>query len=130
MPDISFARAGYQKSMLATASARSIEANLLAKSVADIKRGYDNRERDHPGYIAALSRNLSLWTQLATDAAHPDNKLPVEMRTAIIRLDAFVRAHTSRLQRRDNAVNAEVLLEINQNLIVGLRRAGSELEAT
>ncbi len=120
MPDISLAGASYRQAMLATASARSIEGAALAKAAADIQRSFDRRDRDHPGYIAALSRNLTLWTHLALDAAHPGNALPVDLRAAVIRLSAFVRAHTLRLQSRDAAVDAGVLLEINRNILAGL----------
>ncbi len=109
--------------MLATASPRSIEGAALAKASADLKAASARISDDHPGYIAALSRNLTLWTRFAADAADSRNGLPVELRAGVIRLAAFVRHHTMRLQRGDPA-EISVLLEINKNIAEGLRGSG------
>lgn len=121
MADISIAGEGYRHAMLATASPRSIESAALAKATADLMTASRRAGADHPGYIAALSKNLTLWTLFAADAGHPLNALPVELRAAIIRLAAFVRKQTLLLQRGDLA-DIESLLEINRNVLAGLQR--------
>jgi flagellar protein FlaF len=119
MADVSLASKGYQSSMLATASPRSIEGAALSRAAADIRAASARIGADHPGYIAALSRNLTLWTRFAADAADARNGLPLELRAGVIRLAAFVRHQTLRLQRGEPA-EIDVLLEINKNIAAGL----------
>lgn len=121
MPAASSAGAGYQKSMLATSSPRAIESEALARSSADLKRCYETRDRDHPAYVAALSRNLALWSLFAADAASAGNQLPKELRAGVVRLAAFVRLETLRLQRSRAETGIAALLEINANVSAGLR---------
>ncbi len=123
MQKASPAQSAYRRATRATASPRAIEAYAIADATRTLKSGITNRERDFPRYIAALSRNLDLWTHLAADIIHLDNKLPNELRTQLVRLAAFVRSHTLRLQRRDVAADPNVLIEINQNIIAGLQAA-------
>ncbi|MFN0024048.1 MAG: flagellar biosynthesis regulator FlaF [Parvularculaceae bacterium] len=123
MQKASPAQGVYRHAMRATASPRAIEAGAIADATRDLKSGIAGRERDFPAYIAALSRNLGLWTHLAADIIHLDNKLPNELRTQLLRLAAFVRSHTLRLQRQDVAADPNVLIEINQNIIAGLQAA-------
>lgn len=122
MADISTAGEGYRNAMLATANPRFIEAAALSKAAARLKAAAERAGGDHPGYIAALSRNLTLWTLLAADAAHPRNSLPAELRAAIIRLAGFVRRQTLQLQRSGGA-DIDVLLEINANIAAGLHQS-------
>ncbi|MDZ7628428.1 MAG: flagellar biosynthesis regulator FlaF [Parvularculaceae bacterium] len=119
MADTSLASQGYRNAMLATASPRSIEGAALSRAAADIKAASARIGADHPGYIAALSRNLTLWTRFAADAADSRNGLPPELRAEVIRLATFVRNQTLRLQRGEPA-EIDVLLEINKNVAAGL----------
>lgn len=121
MPAASSAGAGYQRSMLATSSPRVIESEALARASADIKRCYEKREGDYPAYVAALSRNLALWSLFAADAASSGNQLPKALRAGVIRLAAFVRVETLRLQRSRAEAGIDALLEINANVSAGLR---------
>ncbi len=114
--------------MLATASPRSIEGAALSRAAADIKAASARIIADHPGYIAALSRNLTLWTRFAADAADPRNGLPLELRADVIRLAAFVRHQTLRLQRGEEA-ELDVLLDINKNIAAGLAPLASQESA-
>jgi len=122
MPDVSDAIAGYRQAMRATACPRAIEGAALLKAATDIQSAAIRAEADYPGYIAALSRNLTLWTILAADAAHPDNALPADLRGAIIRLAAYVRVQTLRLQQSRAGAGADALVEINRNIAEGLGR--------
>ncbi len=111
--------------MLATACPRSIESAALARAAAELQNASARADTDYPAFIEALSRNLTLWTLLATDAARPGNLLPLELRRAVIRLAAFVRVQTLRLQRSKVSADVETLVEINRNIAEGLGRSNS-----
>lgn len=117
------ARAGYQKSMLATSSPRAIEIEALARTSAELARAMERREADYPAFVAALSKNLTLWTRFAADAAGEGNALPADLRAGIIRLASFIRTATFRLMRSADAGDASALIEINANVMEGLRKA-------
>ncbi len=125
MANVAVAGEMYRKSMLATASSRAVESAALAKVTAELQSAADRATKDHPAYIAALSKNLALWTLLAADAAHPGNALQVELRASIIRLASFVRRQTLKLQSGGGG-EIEGLLEINRNILIGLQGAGSK----
>lgn len=124
------ARARYEKSMLATSSPRAIEHEALARISAEIKRTHANRQAEFPAYVAALSKNLALWTQFAADSADPTNPLPESLRAAIIKIYAYVQRETLRLQRSHAEGGIEALLEINGNVCAGLRGKSAATGAT
>lgn len=107
--------------MLATSSPRAIESEALARASVDLRRCYERRDDNYPAYVAALSRNLALWSLLAADAASSGNQLPRVLRAGVIRLAAFVRVETFRLQRSRAETGIAALLEINTNVSAGLR---------
>lgn len=111
--------------MLATAGPRSIESAALLQTAAQLQAASENAKSDFPAFIAALSRNLTLWTLLAADAARPDNALPQDLRSAVMRLAAFVREQTLRLQRNETGAEVAALIEINRNIAAGLGQPAS-----
>ncbi len=117
------AGAKYQQTMLSTSSPRAIESEALSRISAELSRTYGKREENYPAYVTALSRNLALWTQFAADVSSPGNPLPDEIRAGVIRLAAFVRADTFRLQRSRSESGIAALLEINVNVAAGLRQS-------
>ena len=121
MPGESHARDLYWRATLATANPRTLECAALAKITAELDAARSRKTTEFPRYVAALSRNLSLWTQFAGDAAHDGNGLPAALRREIIRLATFVRAHTFRLHSRDSIADDSVLIDINRNVLAGLR---------
>lgn len=84
-----------------------------------------NRDSDPSGFIRALGKNLEFWTVIATDVASDGNQLPVELRSQLFYLFEFTRHHTRKLMSEDGSkLDAEPLVDINQNIIRGLQ--GSE----
>jgi flagellar protein FlaF len=116
------AGASYQRSMRSTSSPRAIESEALVRVSVELRRAYETREGNYPAYIAALSKNLALWTQFSVDASSHGNQLPNDLRAGIIRIAAFVRTETARLQRSRSETGIAALLEINANVSAGLRQ--------
>lgn len=82
--------------------------------------------QDYPAYVAALSKNLALWTLFAADAGSDHNPLPLKLRAGIVQIAAFVRAETLRLQRSQSETGIAALVEINANISAGLRMSRRE----
>lgn len=115
------ARDAYHQSARTTASAREVERQLLSRLTTALVVAEKNRESDNPGYIRALSKNLEFWTVIATDIASDGNQLPTELRSGLFYLFEFTRSHTHKIISGDAALDAEPLIEINQNIIRGLQ---------
>lgn len=125
MTTSSLARNAYHQSTRATASPRAVERQLLSKLTTAMVVAQKNRDSDPSGFIRALGKNLEFWTVIATDVASDGNQLPVELRSQLFYLFEFTRHHTRKLMSEDGSkLDAEPLVDINQNIIRGLQ--GSE----
>lgn len=113
----------YRNTLITTGDAKSVEAAAFANVNSELLKAMGRREADWPGYVAAISRNLKLWTMLSADIMSPGNRLPDETRHLIITLSKFVRARSIEIFKREMDVDAEPLIEINANIAAGLRRA-------
>ncbi len=115
------ARNAYHESTRTTASPRAVERQLLSRLTTALVVAEKNRETDHPAYVRALSKNLEFWTVVAADIASEGNQLPVELRGQLFYLFEFTRAHTQKIISGATDLDAEALIEINQNIIRGLQ---------
>lgn len=88
---------------------------------AELSRAIGARDHDHPGFVAALSRNARLWTAFAVDVAGDHNALPQATRRQIFAIAEFVRRHSASVLRGDD-VDPAPLVDINRNILAGLRR--------
>ncbi|MAW80981.1 MAG: flagellar biosynthesis regulator FlhF [Parvularcula sp.] len=119
------ARNAYHQSTRTTASPRAVERQLLSKLTTAIVVAQKNRKDDPAAFVRALGKNLEFWTVIATDVASENNQLPVELRSQLFYLFEFTQHYTRKLMSEDGkALDAEPLIEINQNIIRGLQ--GSE----
>ena len=125
----SLARNAYHQTARSTASPRAVERQLLSRLTTALSVAESNRDKDHPGYIRALSKNLEFWTVIAADVASEGNQLPVDLRANLFYLFEFTRAHTNSLIGGDGALDTTPLVEINQNIIRGLRGPEEAIDA-
>lgn len=123
------ARDAYHQSARSTASPREVERQLLSRLTTALVVAEKNRESDHPAYVRALSKNLEFWTVVAADLVSEGNQLPAELRSQLFYLFEFTRAHTRKIISGDTALDAEPLIEINQNIIRGLQAPGENRNA-
>ena len=99
---------------------REVEAMALTKAailLEDAKRQTGNIEE----YAKALRFNHLLWTIIQADLTEPENQLPPEIKANVMSLSIFVDKQTTKALRSSNAVDLEVLININRNLAAGLR---------
>lgn len=111
----------YRNTLLATGDAKAVEAAVFAHVNSELTAAMHRRESDWPGYVAALAKNLRLWTALSADVMSSENKLSDEMRGQILALSKFVRTRSMEILRLEKNVDAASLLEINANIAAGLR---------
>jgi flagellar protein FlaF len=124
MAHVALAYGAYKRAMMATSGPRSLEAEAFERVNGELRRAQKIRSENYPAYVAALSRNVTLWTILAADVADDRNALPVETRAAVWRLSGFVRKHTQMLLQPNAVAAIDPLVAVNADMIAGLSSNG------
>jgi flagellar protein FlaF len=112
--------AAYAQQQKRSLSPREVEAMAFTKAallLEEAKQKTGNIEE----YSKALRFNHLLWTIIQADLTEPENQLPNEIKANIMSLSIFVDKQTTKAMRSSNAVDLEVLININRNLAAGLR---------
>lgn len=116
------AQQAYEQGSKTTNSGRQIEARALFKAARMLeacRSGWeepDRRERLNE----ALRLNMKLWTLFQTELAHPDHELPLDLRTDLLRLSAFVDRRTFQVMSQPDPEKLQALIDINRNIAMGL----------
>lgn len=108
----------YQAAATRSEDPRSTEYRLFAQVTRALLTASEAEKFDLSTRIDALDWNRRVWTNLATDCASADNKLPDQVRAAIISLSIFVSKHTSVVMRGEDSF--DVLIDINKTIMQGL----------
>jgi len=116
----------YQQVGKQTVSPRTLEANLLSRSAAQLQRIRDDWEQAGPGLPAALHFNRRLWNIFVNSMAADTCPLPRPIRENVANLGLFVMKQTLAIQSRPEARKLDVLITINRELAAGLRAAVGE----
>ena len=117
----------YQQAATRAESPRDTEYRLFAQVTRALFEAAKLDPTDIGGRMDALDWNRRLWSTLASDCAHPENKLPPPLRASIISLSIWVGKHTSLVIRREDEI--EPLIEINRMIMQGLAPAGAAAAA-
>jgi flagellar protein FlaF len=121
------AQQAYEQGSKATASGRQLEARALFKAariLEDCQRGWESP--DHQQRLSeALRLNLKLWTVFQTELARPDHELPLDLRTDLLRLSAFIDRRSFQMMSRPDPGKLQALIDINRNIAMGLASAPS-----
>ena len=75
----------------------------------------------------ALSWNKQVWDVFVEEAAAEDNRLPKELRAAIVSLGIWVTRETLSAIDSDGAI--EALIAVNKDIMKGLRPSQSQAQA-
>lgn len=97
---------------------RATEYRLFAQVTRALMASKTLPKEDVRGRVEALDWNRRIWSNLAIDCASQDNKLPENLRAAIISLSIFVSRHASVALRDPEAVDD--LVDINRTVMQGL----------
>lgn len=106
-----------------TADSRSIERALFRQITDAMIEAQDTKQSDPEKWANAISRNLDLWTLLATDLMHPENQLNDGLRKSLLELSIFVRRTSTEIL--GGADGLADLIDINESIIKGLENSGS-----
>lgn len=114
--------AAYRQTERETVEPRELERKVIAQVTADLvayakwrDRGEGTMPKD--GH-EALSRNLTLWSELSFDCMDENNLLPKELRAMIISLSLFVDRHTPDVIAGKK--KCQPLIDLNQSIMDGL----------
>jgi flagellar protein FlaF len=124
MNSLVHASGAYGRAQTAARTPRGIEYEVIARITRRLKSAAAAREADYPGFIAALTDNLRLWTTLGMDVASAGNELPVPLRAQLFYLFEFTDRHSRKLLAGE-AVSPDILIEINVSVLRGLRGDGA-----
>lgn len=111
----------YQQTAKQTVSPRELEANILSRSAAHLKRIQDNWDESQNDLYDALTFNHRLWTVFLETVTKDDNPLPREIRQNVANLGIFVLKQTLDVQTAPEPAKLDVLININREIATGLR---------
>lgn len=105
-----------------TASDKEIEHALFTQITQDLEQVASQEKPAPTEWADAVSRNLQMWTILATDLMGPGNALPEETKKGLLVLSEFVRRTSMRVLSGGEGLAD--LIEINQTIMKGLSTGG------
>lgn len=108
----------YQQAATRAETPRETEYRLFAQVTRALIEASQMDEFNFGGRADALHWNRRVWSALASDCGHPDNKLPAPLRASIVSLSIWVDKHTSLVIRRKESF--EPLIEVNKMIMQGL----------
>lgn len=97
---------------------RDIEYALFAQITEALENVATNAVEGAAARVDAISRNLSLWTILATDLLAPSNALPADIKKRLLILAEFVRRESMKRLSDDGELNPFIV--INRTVMSGL----------
>ena len=113
------AQAGFGSQVVRTDRDNEYEAFL--RVTRQLQRAH--AEADRLEAIRAANNNIQLWTILAADLMHPENRLPAELKAGLISLALFSMRHSHKIILGD--ADLEPLIDVNTRIMKGLRGEGA-----
>lgn len=102
-----------------TAGNKDVEYALF-QDITQALQAVDAAEAPQPTIWAdAISRNLQLWSALATDLLNSGNQLPQALRAQILSLCEFVRRTSMSVLAGEPGLGD--LIEVNETIMLGMR---------
>ena len=113
----------YENVNKTTMSGREIEAEVLTKAALRLKACQAGwAEKDMKDRLkTALTFNQRIWAILQAEIEKPDNPLPGNLKTDLLRLSAFIDRRTLEMIAHPSPEKLTILININHNIAAGLR---------
>ncbi len=106
----------YQKVQNVAEPPRTIERRLMGSVTAALIEARDNPAR-LSGKFDAILWNKRVWDTFISEISDEANRLPAELKSAIVRLGAWVTYETQAVM---DGGSPDMLIEVNQQIIEGL----------
>ncbi len=119
MTTAQLARTAYARSRPTIRTDRQTEYDAFARITRQLQQAADGDAAAFPRLAAAIHDNRRLWTILAIDVAHPDNRLPEDLKSRILTLAQFTHRHGAKVL--EGQASPDILIEINTAIMAGLR---------
>lgn len=117
------ARKAYAPTQFPVRTPRSIEAQLVGKITAKMRRVAAN-PKDFTGLAEAIHENRQMWDTLAVNVVDDDNALPQLLRAQIFYLAEFTSQQSRLVLKGEGSIDA--LIDINTSILRGLAGQGGE----
>ncbi|MFQ5438477.1 MAG: flagellar biosynthesis regulator FlaF [Paracoccaceae bacterium] len=124
MNAIELARSAYASTRTTARTDRSTEYHVFARITRDMTIAGKRGKTGFPALARALHENRKLWQIIASDVAHPENKLPEQLRARLFYLAEFTLQHSRQVLAGEQTVDA--LIDINTNVMRGLKGVRGE----
>lgn len=118
---MSYGASAYARVAQTALSPREAEAAVLIKAAGRLQAIQADWANQAPALNEALNFNQKVWVILSGAATAPESPLPVEIKTSIAELAAFVFKRMIDTLVEPSAEKLTALININQNLAAGLR---------
>lgn len=112
----------YNKTLKNTLTGRKLEASVLMKGamlLKDCKKKWDT-EGHFRRLDEALVYNQRIWTIFQDEMIRPDNPLPNEVKSNILRLSVFIDKRIVEIMGEPVPEKLDIIIEINSNIAAGL----------
>jgi flagellar protein FlaF len=119
MIEASLATSGYKSSAQSISSDRGLEYQVFSQVTRDLAAARVGAHDYHSKIASALSKNMKLWSFLASEVSDASNALPPQLRASIFYLAEFTRTQTAKVYAGEATPN--ILVEINTMVMRGLR---------
>ena len=116
----------YQSSAKTGISPRQLEAALLMKAAARLKRVQEAWEADRSDFESALAYNRKLWTIVSTSATETDSPLPPDLKRNIALIAIFIFNRSLDLIIDPTSSGLDPLIDINKAIAQGLSTDAAE----
>ena len=117
------ARQAYAPTQTAIRSDRSVEAQLVSRITARLRKANTGQSADFPALLSALHENNRMWITMAADVADADNALPESLRAQLFYLAEFTQHHSRRVINKE--ADATALIDVNTAVLRGLNSQGA-----
>jgi flagellar protein FlaF len=111
----------YQQAQKLAITPSAAESATLVKAAGILEKAKETIT-DMATYSAALKFNQRFWTVLQADLTSPGNKLSDKIKGDLLSLIIFIDKQTIKALADPKAEHLDVLIEINRNIAMGLRK--------
>lgn len=115
---------GYATIQRQTLSGRALEREVFSRITGRLSTADRNAHGGGAAFYEALCDNKKLWMTLALDLVKETNTCPPDLKRSLLGIAAFVETHTARVI--EGGATADILVEINQNILKGLSLSVSD----
>lgn len=117
----------YQTASARVENPRETEYRLFGQVTRALMEAREAAPTEIRKRAEALDWNRRMWTGFAADCGSEGNRLPDNLRAAIISLGIFVSRETSAVMRGES--DFDTLIEINKTIMQGLAPQAAQAEA-